>query len=294
MKPITCALAVLIGLGLLLPGLMYGDMADNGKIKLFTVGNNVLTIMLNSEKRMLTYRIAATPASIALKGVRTWHYDAQMARTLTTLSLDGTYPNKKIDNDMHPQKVIEWMKKHDYKPSLTPKVGGLGQAAAKGGSSGGTLSVTFEVSRTESLLVLLDAENYALLLYRIKERGIEFLACRSILLDVQIPAVFPAETPNSPLKIRAKLKAIKEDLDKKYKRGYPKGAIPFEWDDAPGLIPEDDAAEDDRVETEETDKKEEVAADKAGGDASTPEPEKEEEKPAMSGAAVTEVVEPPA
>lgn len=219
MKTMTCGIIVLCAaLWCGMPALVEAESVSNGTMTMFTVGDNVLTILLHAEKKILVYRVAVTPATIALKSVRTWHYDGQFANTLKTLAADGTYPNRKIDNNSSPSTIAAWLKlvKVVFNPEF--KIPGV-NAVAPG--VGADLSITFNPSSTEALLVLFDAKNSALLVYRIKEQGVDFLACRSIIADVQIPIFYPAEMQDTPAAIRDDLKKAEEKLPKGKKLPQP-------------------------------------------------------------------------
>ena len=155
----------------------------------------------------------------ALRAVRTWHYDAQIANGLITNYHSGVYPRATlVDSQANPVNLRKWMRKQGYEFNPAYSIKGFGKSS---GGSGGDLTVSFALSGTSGLTVILDTEHFALLVYEVNARGVKFCVCRSILAEIQIPFYFPDKVakPN-PLEIRKKLLDLAKDINKKNPK-YP-------------------------------------------------------------------------
>jgi len=218
MKIIACMLCIAVS------GAVQADTRSNGDVTMSSIGDNLLVIMINSSKKILLYQVS-NQGKCALKGVRTWHYDAQFANGLKTECHSGVYPRKTlVDSRANGLEVIKWMKASSYVFDPKFSMPGFGTNSA-GSGSGGDLSVCFDISRTSGLYAILNMENYAILLYHVNAQGITFRSCRSIFAEVQIPYYFPGTTAKNPLVIRNQLLGMKEAIDKQ------KPKIPFEFKD---------------------------------------------------------------
>lgn len=202
---IVCLIAVLSSVSL------YGETQTNGSVTLSSVGDDTLVIMLHARKKMLVYQV--NQRVCALKAVRTWHYDAQLAYGIKTGYHSGVYPRETmVDSQANPIRLQKWMKAQGYTFNPNYTVQGLGRGGSGGG---GDVTVSFQLSRANGLVVILDAENYALLVYEVNPREIKFCLCRSILAEVQIPFHYPGRvTKPSPLEVRSVLQKLEKEINK--------------------------------------------------------------------------------
>lgn len=194
-------------------GAVQAETRSNGNVTMSSVGDNLLVIMINSSKKIFLYQVS-NQGKCALKAVRTWHYDAQFANGLKTECHSGVYPRKTlVDSRANGLEIIKWMKASTYVFDPEFSMQGFGTSGSLSGS-GRDISVCFEISRTSGLYVILDMENYALLLYHLNGQGITFRSCRSIFAELQIPYYYPGTAAKNPLVIRHQLLAMKEAIDK--------------------------------------------------------------------------------
>ncbi|MFH1708206.1 MAG: hypothetical protein ABIF71_09850 [Planctomycetota bacterium] len=225
MRFLTAFLVCVLCVGIVAPAAMAGETVSNGAVSMFSIGNGILGILLHADKKLLVYEI--TDRTLALKGVRTYHYDGQFARTISTLKMEGTYPlrGRLIDTAAAPFALYEDLfKKEEYTFDPKYKVPGL---AEKSSGGGGDLALLIEKSTSEGLLVILDAKNAALLVYVINKQKIQFVTCRSIMMEAQIPLFFPAANDSTvPTALRRDLVEIAKDFGPKDKQGKPNRDLP--------------------------------------------------------------------
>jgi hypothetical protein len=216
------------------------ETVTNGGITMFNIGDNLVGLLIHKEKKILMYQITVAPNNIALKSVRTWHYDAQYANTIKTLESDGMYP-RNLDPKNGPLRVLSYFKSRrdqtftEFKPDY--KIPGLADSQGVGG---GDLCLTLESSGNLGVLIILDAKNSALITYRASGQGLEHMGTRTILLDAQIPISYPTTGNKTPLAVRKDLLKVQNDLRrmmKKHegKKGY-ENAQPFEVDELQRVI----------------------------------------------------------
>jgi len=192
---------------------IFAETQSNGSITMTSNGDDILAIMIHESKKILIYQV--NQRNCALKAVRTWHYDAQFAYGIKTDYHSGVYPRETlVDSQANPLRLRIWMTKQGYAFDPNYSVKGLGRSGGSG--LGGDLVVNFELTKTNGLLVILDAENYALLIYQINAREIKFCVCRSILAEIQIPFYYPGRIAEpTPLRVREMLKALEKEINKK-------------------------------------------------------------------------------
>ena len=89
-KAVQKVMILAILLGIAAPAFVYAESVTNGGVTMMTVGDSMLCLLMHEDKRILMYKVSATPATIALKSVRTWDLDDGDAQYLEGVK-DNTY-----------------------------------------------------------------------------------------------------------------------------------------------------------------------------------------------------------
>lgn len=220
-----------------LPGMLMAspnaETVNNGGVTLFSVNDDLLGIVVHADKKIMLYQI--NPQNVALKAIRTWHYDAQYSEMLRTMVEEGCYPKgSRVDATASPNKLVDFFKRAGLKFNPAAKITSLG-SGGKSASGGSNPTILLGTSTTQGLLVILDIENVALVVYNVGSQGITFLMCRSLIMDLQIPLFYPAVTSGTPLNVRQELVIMQRKLEKER---LPNEAVPFKVTEHPFVTQE--------------------------------------------------------